>query len=31
VAVISQNFIHSGKLGDSSRSLGGNHHGSCRG
>jgi hypothetical protein len=30
-AVTSQNFIHSSKLGDSSRSLGGNHHGSCRG
>jgi hypothetical protein len=25
-AVTSQNFIHSSKLGDSSRSLGGNHH-----
>jgi hypothetical protein len=30
-AVTSQNFIHSSKLGDSSRSLGGNPHGSCRG
>ena len=30
-AVTSQNFIHSSKLGDASRSLGGNHHGSRRG
>jgi ATP-dependent Lon protease len=30
-AVTSQNFIHSSRLGDSSRSLGGNHHGSCGG
>jgi hypothetical protein len=30
-AVTSQNSVHLSKLGDSCRSLGRNHHGSCRG